>query len=81
MVLVNHLASNPASTDTGLENVLVGQLLTGESGSFESPNNPIADHKLDYVWLIKVVKTKSVRLVMVDFDTEMGFDFVFVSIF
>lgn len=62
-----------------MEAVLSGQLLTGESGSFESPNYPTADHQLDYVWLIKVGPTKTVRLVLIDFDTETGFDYIIVS--
>ena len=71
-------ASDP-STGTGYGNVLMGQLLTGESGSFASPNFPAADHKLDYLWLIKVAKTNKIRLVIVDFDTETNFDYLFVS--
>lgn len=62
-----------------LEAVLSGQLLTGESGSFQSPNYPTADHQFDYVWLIKVERTKTVRLVLVDFDTEAESDYIIVS--
>ncbi|XP_046443625.1 deleted in malignant brain tumors 1 protein-like [Daphnia pulex] len=70
-------ATSP-STGTGLENLMLGQLLTGDSGSFESPDFPTTDHKLDCVWLIQVDKTKNIRLVLVEFDTEMGSDFFLV---
>ncbi|XP_057379275.1 dorsal-ventral patterning tolloid-like protein 1 [Daphnia carinata] len=66
------------SVDINVEAILSGELLTGESGSFESPNYPTANHKLDYVWLIKVEPTKAVRLVLIDFDTETGFDYIIV---
>lgn len=74
----NQESDSTPSTDINVEAVLSGQLLTGESGSFESPNYPTADHQLDYVWLIKVGPTKTVRLVLIDFDTETGFDYIIV---
>ncbi|KAI9551408.1 hypothetical protein GHT06_021741 [Daphnia sinensis] len=66
------------STNINEEAELSGELLTGESGSFESPNYPTANHKLDYVWLIEVEPTKAIRLVLIDFDTETGFDYIIV---
>jgi hypothetical protein len=54
-------------------------LLTGLSGSFQTPNYPTADHRLDCIWLIRVKPPNTVRLVMMDFDTERDFDFIFVS--
>ncbi len=54
------------------------QILTGEIGTFESPNFPNADHKLDCIWIIRVDPNNTVRLVVNEFDTEKDFDFLFV---
>ena len=67
------------STDTGWSNPAYDQLLTGDSGSLQSPNYPTADHKVDYVWLIKVPSTNIVQLVMLDFNSEPGFVYIYVS--
>lgn len=57
------------------------RLLTGRSGSFQTPNYPGAPHRLDCIWLIALEDPSNViRLVFVDFDTEPDFDFVFVRI-
>ena len=53
--------------------------LRGESGSFQSLSFPTAANNLDHTWFIKVPATNVVRLVFVEFDTEPGNDFVFVS--
>lgn len=54
-------------------------LLTQESGSFESPNFPLADHRLDCLWYIRVAPSNVVRIDFVDFDTEHDHDYIFVS--
>ena len=33
------------------------------------------------MWLIQVSNSNTVRLVLVDFDTEAGYDYIFVSEF
>ena len=61
------------------EDLFEYQMLTAEYGSFETPDYPSAGHNVDFKWLISVSKGNAIRLVIHECDTEVGFDFIFVS--